>query len=298
MLNQNRSKNIIRVTVTGAIANFVLLVLKFVIGFIGGSGALLADAIHSLSDFITDGIVLIFLHISAKPKDVGHDYGHGKFETLATAFIGLLLLLVGVGLFVSNAHCLYQWFIEGKILSSPESITIWVAIFSILVKELLYQWTFRVGTLENSQAVIANAWHHRSDALSSVATTIGIGGAVWLGPTWAVLDPLAAVLVSLFIVKAAWKLSIPALNDLLEQSLPAELENEILSLIESTPEVQESHNLHTRRIGNDIAIEASICVSGSMSVTHAHNITKTIEGRLLKRFGLATHIILHVEPKS
>lgn len=296
MKEETRKEKIMKITVLGSLANFLLLVFKFVAGWLGNSSAMIADAVHSLSDFITDVIVLLFIHISSKPKDKGHDYGHGKFETLATSIIGIVLMCVGIGLFWESSNKIVGFYFKGEELESPRMIALIAALVSILVKELLYRVTLVVGKKENSQALIANAWHHRSDAFSSVGTALGIGGAILLGDQWRILDPLAAVIVSIFIVRVSLKLVIPAINDLLEQSLPAEVENEIISIIEETPEVRNPHNLCTRRIGNDFAIEVHIRVDGNTTVMHAHEITRDIEQKLRDKFGPATHITLHVEP--
>lgn len=296
MKEETRKEKIMKITVLGSLANFLLLIFKFVAGWLGNSSAMIADAVHSLSDFITDVIVLLFIHISSKPKDKGHDYGHGKFETLATSIIGIVLMCVGIGLFWESSNKIVGFYFKGEELESPRMIALIAALVSILVKELLYRVTLVVGKKENSQALIANAWHHRSDAFSSIGTALGIGGAILLGDQWRILDPLAAVIVSIFIVRVALKLVIPAINDLLEQSLPAEVENEIISIIEETPEVRNPHNLCTRRIGNDFAIEVHIRVDGNTTVMHAHEITRDIEQKLRDKFGLATHITLHVEP--
>ena len=215
-----RKKEIMRVTLLGSFANFVLLVFKFVAGIWGHSSAMIADAVHSLSDFVTDIIVLLFVNISSKPKDESHDYGHGKYETLATSIVGIVLLCVGFGLFWEGANKIYDFYFKGIPLESPGMIALVAALISIVIKELLYHITVWVGRKQNSQVVIANAWHHRSDAFSSIGTALGIGGAILLGDNWRVLDPLAAVIVSLFIVKVALQLVIPAINDLLEKSLP------------------------------------------------------------------------------
>lgn len=284
------------VTLIGSLANFMLLVFKFVAGVLGHSGAMIADAVHSLSDFVTDVIVLLFIHISSKPKDKGHDYGHGKYETLATTVIGILLMCVGIGLFWDGASKIFGFYFRGEPLESPGKIALVAALASILTKEFLYRLTLHVGKKENSQAVIANAWHHRSDAFSSIGTALGIGGAILLGDSWRVLDPIAAVVVSVLIVKVAFQLVVPAINDLLEKSLPEKVEKEILSVINQTPSVKNPHNLCTRRIGNDFAIEVHIRVDGQMTVSHAHDLTKDIERKLRLKFGPTTHIILHVEP--
>lgn len=296
MKEQSREKGIMAVTLIGSLANFMLLVFKFVAGVLGHSGAMIADAVHSLSDFVTDVIVLLFIHISSKPKDKGHDYGHGKYETLATTVIGILLMCVGIGLFWDGASKIFGFYFRGEPLESPGKIALVAALASILTKEFLYRLTLHVGKKENSQAVIANAWHHRSDAFSSIGTALGIGGAILLGDSWRVLDPIAAVVVSVLIVKVAFQLVVPAINDLLEKSLPEKVEKEILSVINQTPGVKNPHNLCTRRIGNDFAIEVHIRVDGQMTVSHAHDLTKDIERKLRLKFGPTTHIILHVEP--
>ena len=257
-----RKKEIMRVTLLGSFANFVLLVFKFVAGIWGHSSAMIADAVHSLSDFVTDIIVLLFVNISSKPKDESHDYGHGKYETLATSIVGIVLLCVGFGLFWEGANKIYDFYFKGIPLESPGMIALVAALISIVIKELLYHITVWVGRKQNSQVVIANAWHHRSDAFSSIGTA----------------------------------LVIPAINDLLEKSLPKEVEDEILAIISEVPEVKSPHNLRTRRIGNNFAIEAHIRVNGQITVTRAHDLTKEIEQNLRDKFGQATHIALHVEP--
>lgn len=293
---ETRKNKIIRVTILGSIANFVLLVFKFIAGVVGHSSAMIADAVHSLSDFVTDMIVLIFINISSKPKDESHDYGHGKYETLATSIIGVVLLCVGVGLFWEGTNKIIGFYFRGEELEAPRMIALIAAFVSILIKELLYRITVHVGRKENSQTTIANAWHHRSDALSSVGTALGIGGAILLGDNWRVLDPIAAVIVSILIIKVSFQLILPAINDLLEKSLPKEVEDDILTVISETPGVKNPHNLCTRRIGNDFAIEVHIRVNGKMTVWHAHEMTREIENKLRTKFGAGTHINLHVEP--
>lgn len=281
---------------TGSVGNFFLLAFKFVAGILGHSSAMIADAVHSLSDFVTDMIVLLFVHISSKPKDEGHDYGHGKFETLATSVIGIVLLAVGAGLFWEGLRKVIGFYFKGEPLESPATIALAAALVSIVIKEFLYRLTLKAGRRCRSQAVIANAWHHRSDAFSSIGTAAGIGGAILLGPAWRVLDPLAAVIVSVFIIKVSLQLVVPAINDLLEKSLPKEIEDEILAVMSENPQVKNPHNLRTRRIGNDFAIEAHIRVDGRISVEHAHRLTREIEVKLRDKFGPGTHIALHVEP--
>lgn len=296
MKKHTRKKEIIRITLIGSLANFLLLIFKFLAGIFGHSSAMIADAVHSLSDFVTDIIVLLFINISSKPKDQGHDYGHGKYETLATSIVGIVLLGVGAALFWGGLNKIIGFYFKGEVLESPGKIALIAALISIVIKEILYRITLYVGKKEKSQAVIANAWHHRSDAFSSIGTALGIGGAILLGERWRVLDPLAAVLVSFLIMKVAIQLILPAINDLLEKSLPSDIEDEILAVINEMPEVKNPHNLCTRRIGNDFAIEVHIRVDGNTSVSRAHILTQAIENKLRAKYGPATHIALHVEP--
>lgn len=294
-MEESREKQIYRVTLAGSLVNFLLLVFKFLAGILGHSAAMLADAIHSLSDFITDVIVIAFVRISSKPEDECHDYGHGKYETLATALIGIFLLLVGVGIFWNGASSIYR-FLQGDDLQEPGMLALVAALVSIVFKEILYQYTVFKGRKLESQAVIANAWHHRSDALSSIGTAVGIGGAILLGDRWRVLDPVAAVIVSFFIMKVAVQLLVPCVDELLEKSLPAETEEEIVKTILSFPGVSSPHHLRTRRIGSYCAIAVHVRMDGSITLDEAHRTATAIEKKLKERFGNGTLISIHVEP--
>lgn len=291
----SREKGIYKVTIVGSIVNFLLLVFKFFAGIAGHSAAMLADAVHSLSDFITDIVVIVFVRIAGKPEDKGHDYGHGKYETLATAIIGLLLLCVGFGIFWNGASSIYT-FLRGGQLESPGVVALVAALVSIVSKEILYQYTVIQGKKLNSQAVIANAWHHRSDALSSIGTAIGIGGAILLGDHWRVLDPVAAVVVSFFIMKVSVRLLIPCVDELLEKSLPEDVEKEIEQTVLSFPGVSQPHHLRTRRIGNYYAIELHVRMDGKITLEEAHSTATAIENKLKEMFGKGTHVGIHVEP--
>lgn len=292
-----REKEIYKVTIVGSVVNFLLLVFKFFAGFVGHSAAMLADAVHSLSDFVTDIIVIVFVRISNKPQDKDHDYGHGKYETLATAIIGMILLVVGFGIFWNGATSIYGFF-HGEKIEEPKMLALIAAIVSIVLKEALYQYTVIKGKGLNSQAVVANAWHHRSDALSSIGTAIGIGGAILLGDKWRVLDPIAAVIVSLFIMKVAIQLLIPCVEELLEKSLPDEVEREIEQTLLSFPGVSEPHHLRTRRIGSYYAIEVHVRMDGKITLEEAHSTTIAIEHKLKDMFGTGTLINIHVEPQK
>lgn len=292
-----REKEIYKVTIAGSVVNLLLLVFKFAAGILGHSAAMLADAVHSLSDFVTDVIVIVFVRISNKPQDKGHDYGHGKYETLATAIIGLLLLIVGFGILWNGATSIYT-FLRGGKLEEPGMVALIAAVVSIILKEILYRYTVAKGKKLNSQAVVANAWHHRSDVLSSVGTAVGIGGAILLGEHWRVLDPIAAVIVSFFIMKVAVQLLIPCVDELLEKSLPDEVEKEIEQALLSFPGVSEPHHLRTRRIGSYCAIEVHVRMDGQITLEEAHNTATAIEHKLKEMFGEGTLINIHVEPKK
>ncbi len=291
----NREREIYKVTLVGSAANVLLTVFKFVAGIVGHSAAMTADAVHSLSDLLTDAVVLLFVRISSKPEDKDHDYGHGKYETLATTIVGLALAAVAMGLGWKAIEALLSWY-GGGTLEAPGMLALWAAVVSIVIKELVYQYTVHRGKDLNSPAVEANAWHHRSDALSSLGTLAGIGGAILLGDRWTVLDPIAGLVVSLFILRVAWMLLKGGFNELLEASLPDEVEREILAIVTSFPDVSDPHHLRTRRIGSRYAIELHIRMDGQMPLAASHARTCEIERALKDRFGERTLITLHVEP--
>lgn len=277
--------------------NVVLLVFKFVAGILGHSAAMVADAVHSLSDFVTDIVVLVFVHISGKPQDRSHEYGHGKYETLAMTIIGMALLAVALGIVYGGIVKIVAWS-HGDELQAPGTLALWAALLSVVLKEAVYHYSMVYARKLNSQAVEANAWHHRSDALSSVGTAIGISGAIFLGQRWAVLDPIASVIVGLFIVRVSFFLLRDGIGDLLEHSLPDEVEEEILRLAASVEGVVEPHELCTRRIGNHYAIELHILVDGSITLFEAHEKASEVEELLRQHYGEDTHIAVHVEPKE
>ena len=266
---QNRNSKIYRVTILGSIVNFLLLALKFTAGILGHSAAMIADAVHSLSDFITDVIVVVFVKLSTKPADDDHDYGHGKYETVATSIIGMALLVVALMLAYDGGAKILA-FLQGEELCSPEPIALIAALASIVSKEWIFRVTKKVADEVDSKALEANAWHHRSDAYSSIGTAVGIGGAVVLGSQWAVLDAIAAVIVSIFIALTAIKIIRQSAGELLEESLPRETEQRILEIIEEDKAVSDIHNLRTRRIGNRIAIEMHLRLPGCMPLEEAH----------------------------
>ena len=297
MDTETRKRRIYRVTFVGFAVNCLLAAGKLAAGLLGRSGAMVADAVHSFSDLATDVVVVAFARVSAKPKDEGHDYGHGKFETLAAILVGLALVAVGAGILAEGVQAIRR-VVHGGELARPGGIALAAAAVSIVVKEWLYRYTVRAGRTLRSPSVVANAWHHRSDALSSLGTLAGIGCAYFLGPAWRIADPIAALLVAVFIFKIAFDQIRAGLDELLERSLPADMEQEILRIVTADPAVRQPHNLRTRRIGAAIAVEVHIRVDGEMSVRRAHALTVDIERRLRDAYGEGTIVSIHVEPRK
>lgn len=292
---ETREKEIYRVTLIGSAVNAVLIALKFVAGFVGRSSAMVADAVHSLSDFISDVVVLVFVKIAGKPRDKSHEYGHGKFETLATMIIGLLLVGVGIGLIVNGVEAVVRS-LNGEALERPTMLALVIAIASIVSKEWLYRYTVRRGKQLDSQAVMANALHHRSDAVSSLGTLFGIAGAMFLGDKWRILDPVAAIVVSAFIIKSGYDIVKPCISELLEASLPDDKEKEILRLVKSVPGIMSVHNLRTRRIGNGIAVDLHAKMDGNLTLNEAHEKATAAEKAIRGAFGKNSIINIHMEP--
>ncbi len=290
-----RLRAIYRVTFIGLVVNLVLAAGKLAAGLIGRSGAMIADAVHSFSDMITDVVVLVFAKLSAKPEDATHNFGHGKYETLATVIISLFLAGVGVGILWDSIGAIVRA-VRGEWLPRPGLVALIAAVVSIVVKELLYQYTVREGRRLESPSVVANAWHHRSDALSSIGTFIGIGCAYFLGEKWRVADPVVAAIVSLFIFKIAYDLIRDGFGELLERSLPADVEQEMRDIIVHSPEVHDLHALRTRRIGSVMAVDVHIRVDGSMEVERSHILVADIKRRLRERFGDRIIATIQVEP--
>ncbi|MCR5050539.1 MAG: cation diffusion facilitator family transporter [Paludibacteraceae bacterium] len=290
-----REREIAQVTLWGGLANGLLVVGKFIAGIWGHSAAMVADALHSLSDLLTDIVVVVFVHISAKPQDESHDYGHGKYETIAAFLIAVALFAAAVGIIVSGAQRMAAWW-NGADIAAPHQIALWMALISIAVKEALYQYTIRRSQALESPALKANAWHHRSDALSSIGSALGIAGAILLGNRWTVLDPLASVVVGAMLIKTSIDLLRGSINELTESSLPAETEQEICSIVYAVNGLTDLHNLRTRRIGKRIAIEMHVRMDGNTTLREAHDKTKLVEQQLRQRFGESTHVNIHMEP--
>lgn len=293
----SREKEIYKVTFVGGFVNFLLLILKFTAGIVGRSSAMVADAVHSLSDFVTDVIVVFFVHIASKPADKRHTYGHGKYETFATLLVSLSLLVVGALLLARSLSAIVS-FLHGGELHPPKMIALVAAVASIVCKEGIYRYTAYKGQRLGSSAIKANAWHHRSDALTSIGTAVGIGGALLLGGKWMILDPLAAAVVSIVIIVVAAKMAKPCFDELMEKSLPEVTEKQIEKIILEVPGVDSPHHLRTRRIGNNYAIEVHIRMDGNISLEESHRRASEIEKKLKEAFGPDTHVGIHMEPRK
>lgn len=292
---KNREREIRAITLWGAIVNIFLTVVKIIAGFIGNSAAMIADGVHSLSDLLSDIVVLIFTHISSKGQDKEHSFGHGKFETLATLIVSVILITVGGKILAGGIESIIN-VTKGEVLPKPGYLALAAAVISIIIKEILYHVTARTGRKVNSPAVIANAWHHRSDSFSSIGSLVGIGGAIILGDKWTVLDPVASCIISIAIIVVAVKMALPSLSELLEASLPEDIENEIIATAMSVDGVIDMHELKTRRNGISSIIDAHIVVSPDITVTAAHDIATEVEDRIRAIYGNETQINIHIEP--
>ena len=296
ILPGDRERRLVRITLAGAVVNAILAAAKLAAGVFGRSSALVADAAHSLSDLATDAAVVLFVRVSSRPPDEDHDFGHGKFETFATFLIALALFGVAAGLLREGVLRALQAWREPGSLPAPSPVAAIAAAVSVVAKEALYRLTRREGERLCAPAIVANAWHHRSDALSSAGALIGVAGATWLGPKATVLDPLAGIVVAALVAVSAWQLAAPAVGELLEKSLPPETEAELMQLILADPAVHDPHGLRTRRIGAGIAVEVHLRVDPELTVRASHEIAQGVEDRIRARHGPWSHVIVHVEP--
>lgn len=297
ILIMDRTSKVTFVTLVGSVVNIVLTVFKILAGIMGRSTAMIADGIHSLSDLLSDIIVIVFVKISSKGRDKNHDYGHGKFETFATLIISLMLIVVAANLMSGSINKI-RMILDGGEVSSPGMIALWAAVASIVLKEILYRYTIIQGRALNSPMMIANAWHHRSDAFSSVGSMLGIAGAIFLGDKFVILDPITGCVISIFILVMAVKMSVPAIKELLDVSLPDEVEQQIVSTAKSIQGVIDLHELKTRREGSGTIMEGHLVLHSDISLKEAHNISKKVEESLRKEFGPETQISLHLEPED
>ena len=286
---EERSREAKKVTIVGSIVNLVLAGGKLAAGIIGGSSAMVADAFHSLADLVTDAMVYISVSIAAQEPDDDHPYGHGRAETIGAAATGALLILVGMGLTVKIVETL----VSGE-LPIPTWPALLAGMVSIVVKELLYHYTARVGRRYDNKAIIANAWHHRTDSISSVAAFIGIGGAMAGFP---ILDPIAAIFVVFMIAKAGWEICWSSLQELMDVSVSPEETEEFEMVIKETDGVVSHHELKTRKVGGDKFVDVHIQVQPKISVSEAHNIAETVRANLRSKAG-ATDALVHIDAED
>lgn len=289
---QNREEK--RCTLVGMTCDIGLSALKIASGILGRSSAILADGIHSISDTVTDALVYAMVRLSGKGVDERYRYGRGKYETLAAFLISIILVVVAIGLMSDGLQDVWTA-LNGKTLERPRNIALAVGIIAVIIKEGLYRYTRHKGNKTGSSALKAYAWHHRADAMSTAATLLGVAGAMFLGERWRVLDPIAAIAVSVLILVLAYRMGRPAVEELLEVSLPPEEQERIAAVVTGTPGVKAFHNLRTRRNGNLRVVDIHVKVDGEMSVATSHDITREIEQRLNEELGeVMTNI--HVEP--
>ena len=293
----NREKRIMKVTLAGLVVNVILSAGKIAAGVFGRSAAMVADGVHSLSDLLSDIVVLVFVRVSSRGRDKDHEFGHGKFETLATLIVSLILIVVAAQMMVSGLKSIME-VLHGGTIPRPGYVALAAAAVSILAKEVLYRYTIHVGKAVDSPAVVANAWHHRSDAFSSIGSLVGIAGAIFLGDRWVILDPLVCCCISIAILVVAVRMAGPSLKELMDASLPEDVEKEIVSLSMSVDGVRNVHELKTRRNGISIIIEAHMVVDPNITVEKAHDIVTAVEDVLRRRYGDGTQISIHIEPSE
>jgi len=280
-----------RVTYVGAIVNVFLTIIKIGVGVLGQSASLIADGIHSLSDLISDLFVIVAIKLGSREADHDHPYGHRRFETMATVLLGIGLVAVATGI----AWDAVERLVDPTKLLSPTQETLGIAAVSILANEWLFHYTKRVGEMTRSKLLLANAWHHRSDAFSSVVVLVGIG-AVLLG--YPMADAIAAVLVAILIAKMGLGLVWESINELVDSALPEDMVRDIRKVIKQTPGVQSIHLIRTRRMGEDACVDTHIVVDARISVSEGHMIGDAVRDRLKVEFDDITDVLVHIDPED
>ena len=291
-LSPDQDRNVIkRVTLIGMVVNVVLAALKFAGGVIGGSQAVVADAVHSLSDMTTDVAILVGVSIWGKPADDTHPYGHRRLEPMVTLGIGIVLAGVAAGILYNAVSTITEPHEKG-----PEWIAFWAALVSIVSKEVLYRWTAAAGRKIRSMSLVANAWHHRSDALSSIPAALAVAGAA-VKPAWAVLDHIGAVIVSVFIFKASYDIARPAFDTLIDHGAPDDVIGELERIATETRGVQSVHKIRTRYIsGESLTVDLHITVDEHLSVRDGHDISEEVKRRLIELGPDVIDVVVHLEP--
>jgi len=280
----------VRVTLVGSAVNLFLVFLKFTVGTVGHSQALIADAIHSLSDLFTDAVVLIGLQLGRRAPDERHHFGHGRFETLASSIIGMVL--IGAGVYMGFRA---GWNIYFHKVYHPSWLAFAVAVSSIIFKEAVYHYTISIGRRLRSVALVANAWHHRSDALSSVAVALGIAGAK-IRPGWYILDAFAALVVSSLIIKVGSEIMWKALKELTDTAPGSDVQKKMRECASVVEGVLDVHDLRARSSGGLFQMELHVVVDGGLTVSQGHRIAKEVESCLIEELGNVGEVIVHVDP--
>jgi cation diffusion facilitator family transporter len=284
------ARHVVRVTWIGFAGNVFLSALKFIAGFLGSSQAVVADAVHSLSDMGTDLAVLLGVKFWSAPPDEDHPYGHRRIETIITVAIGVALALAALGIGYNALAT-----IRGVHLRQPGWIAIAGSVFAIVLKEVLYRWTVAVGRQVKSSAVIANAWHHRSDALSSVPVVIAVAVAV-LNPKLAFIDHAGALVVSIFILKVSWDIISPSLSELADLGAPRKHREKIRATATGISGVKSVHAIRTRRLGSGLHVDLHILVDGEMTVRMGHEISRAVKSALIEKGPEILDAVVHLEP--
>lgn len=290
MLNDLKNNPGVRIIAIGALANLVLAALKIAGGIFGRSTAMLADGIHSLSDLLTDGVVLFTHKIGQLPADENHPYGHGRAETIGATLVGAVIIIAGFGLAYESWKIISSGAFRTPLVSAAVA-----AVFSIIINEVLFRYTRTVGEEINSPSIVANAWHHRSDAISSVAALVGIGGAMAGYP---IMDPIAAILVSIMILKVGYDISFRGLSDLMDTALNEAETRRIETMINNLPGVIQTHNLRTRRIGGGVFMDVHILVDHEASVTEGHHIAENVRRELIRAMDNVQDVLVHVDTED
>jgi len=279
-----------KVTLLGIFVNAFLILLKFFAGIFGGSQALIADAVHSVSDLFTDAVVLLGIRMGRKPPDEEHHFGHARIETLASAIVGLALIATGLYLGIEASFNIYR-----HTEHHPTELALIAAGASIAFKEALYRYTVLIGRRIKSQLILANAWHHRSDAFSSVAVLLGVTGA-FIKPSWHILDAFAALIVSFFIIKVGLDILGKTLREFTDTAPRPEIIERLMRLSRAVEGVLDAHDLRVRTSGGFYQAEIHIVVDGQLTVVEGHRIAKTVERCLAEEMDDLDSVIVHVDP--
>ncbi len=279
------------ISIVTIIFNIILSVIKFIAGFVGNSSALISDAIHSLSDVVSTFIVIVGVKLAKSEEDNHHQYGHEKIECVAGIVLSVILMLTGLGIGWVGIEKIYTK--EYLINPAPTSFALYGALFSIIIKELMFWYTLQAGKKIQSTALLADAWHHRSDAFSSIGSLIGVVGAQ-MG--FLILDPLASIFICFFIAKVSIEIFIESSDKVIDKSCDYETYLEIHKFISEFPDIRKLDLLKTRQFSSKIYIDVEIALDASLSLTSAHEISEKLHDAIEMKFPQIKHCMIHVNP--